>query len=78
MKLYMGGKLKIGGDVMASQKLGTCSRIDPRGGDEGRPRQVRRRATGGRGTRSGATAAAPAASKGSVGAVPSSRRWASG
>ncbi len=29
MKLYMGGKLKIGGDVMASQKLSFLQKIDP-------------------------------------------------
>jgi 3-hydroxyacyl-CoA dehydrogenase/3a,7a,12a-trihydroxy-5b-cholest-24-enoyl-CoA hydratase len=30
MKLYMGGKLKIGGDVMASQKLSFLQKIDPK------------------------------------------------
>jgi 3-hydroxyacyl-CoA dehydrogenase/3a,7a,12a-trihydroxy-5b-cholest-24-enoyl-CoA hydratase len=30
MKLYMGGKLKIGGDVMASQKLNFLQKIDPK------------------------------------------------
>ncbi len=30
MKLYMGGKLKISGDVMASQKLSFLQKIDPK------------------------------------------------
>jgi 3-hydroxyacyl-CoA dehydrogenase/3a,7a,12a-trihydroxy-5b-cholest-24-enoyl-CoA hydratase len=30
MKLYMGGKLKIGGDVMASQKLSFLQKMDPK------------------------------------------------
>ena len=30
MKLYMGKKLKIGGDVMASQKLMFLKSIDPK------------------------------------------------
>jgi 3-hydroxyacyl-CoA dehydrogenase/3a,7a,12a-trihydroxy-5b-cholest-24-enoyl-CoA hydratase len=30
MKLYMGGKLKISGDVMASQKLDFLKKIDPK------------------------------------------------
>ncbi|HEX4448847.1 MAG TPA: SCP2 sterol-binding domain-containing protein, partial [Polyangiaceae bacterium] len=34
MKLYMGGKLKIGGDVMASQKLSFLQKIDPRHAQE--------------------------------------------
>jgi 3-hydroxyacyl-CoA dehydrogenase/3a,7a,12a-trihydroxy-5b-cholest-24-enoyl-CoA hydratase len=34
MKLYMGGKLKIGGDVMASQKLSFLQKIDPQQAQE--------------------------------------------
>ena len=30
MKLYMGGKLKISGDLMASQKLDFLKKIDPK------------------------------------------------
>ena len=30
MKLYMGGKLKVAGDVMASQKLSFLQKIDPK------------------------------------------------
>jgi (3R)-3-hydroxyacyl-CoA dehydrogenase / 3a,7a,12a-trihydroxy-5b-cholest-24-enoyl-CoA hydratase / enoyl-CoA hydratase 2 len=34
MKLYMGGKLKISGDVMASQKLSFLQKIDPKHAQE--------------------------------------------
>jgi 3-hydroxyacyl-CoA dehydrogenase/3a,7a,12a-trihydroxy-5b-cholest-24-enoyl-CoA hydratase len=34
MKLYMGGKLKISGDVMASQKLSFLQKIDPKQAQE--------------------------------------------
>jgi 3-hydroxyacyl-CoA dehydrogenase/3a,7a,12a-trihydroxy-5b-cholest-24-enoyl-CoA hydratase len=56
MKLYMGGKLKIGGDVMASQKLSFLQKIDPKHAQEA---VMKKR--GGAGAPA-PTAAAPAAS----------------
>jgi 3-hydroxyacyl-CoA dehydrogenase/3a,7a,12a-trihydroxy-5b-cholest-24-enoyl-CoA hydratase len=50
MKLYMGGKLKIGGDVMASQKLSFLQKVDPAEALEAITKK-----------RGGAAAAAPAA-----------------
>ncbi len=52
MKLYMGGKLKISGDLMASQKLTFLQKIDPQA-RAARPSEEAR----------GAAAAAPAAAR---------------
>ncbi len=57
MKLYMGGKLKISGDVMASQKLDFLKKIDPRHALEA----VTRKRGGGAAAAPAAAAAAPAA-----------------
>jgi 3-hydroxyacyl-CoA dehydrogenase/3a,7a,12a-trihydroxy-5b-cholest-24-enoyl-CoA hydratase len=54
MKLYMGGKLKITGDVMASQKLGFLQKMDPQ---KGLDAVMKKRGAG------GATAAAVSAPK---------------
>jgi len=59
MKLYMGGKLKIGGDLMASQKLDFLKKIDPKLAEE-----AIRKNRGGGGAKAApteATAAVPAA-----------------
>jgi 3-hydroxyacyl-CoA dehydrogenase/3a,7a,12a-trihydroxy-5b-cholest-24-enoyl-CoA hydratase len=55
MKLYMGGKLKITGDLMASQKLSFLRKIDPKEAAEAVARK-----RGGGGTASTATATATA------------------
>ena len=57
MKLYSSGKLKIAGDVMASQKLEFLKKIDPEAGGRGRreaARRGRRRGGGGGGRGGGA------------------------
>ncbi len=56
MKLYMGGKLKITGDLMASQKLDFLKKIDPK---EAQAAIAKKR--GGGGAAPATTAAAPAA-----------------
>src|SRR5579859_6939322 len=61
MKLYMGGKLKITGDLMASQKLSFLQKIDQAKAAEA---IMRKRGAGG-----GAAAAAPAAAGGGGGAA---------
>ncbi len=45
MKLYMGGKLKISGDVMASQKLDFLKKIDPKQAARGGGEEAGRRAS---------------------------------
>ncbi|MDB4943604.1 MAG: Oxidoreductase, short chain dehydrogenase/reductase family [Labilithrix sp.] len=62
-KLYFGGKLKIGGDVMASQKLMFLKKIDPR-----RAREVVGKARG------AAPASSPAATETSTPAAPKQAR----
>ncbi|HEX3771069.1 MAG TPA: SDR family NAD(P)-dependent oxidoreductase [Polyangiaceae bacterium] len=52
MKLYMGGKLKISGDVMASQKLSFLQKIDPQHAIEA----VTKKRSGGAGASAGASA----------------------
>ena len=59
MKLYMGGKLKISGDIMASQKLDFLKKMDPKQAMEA----VQRKRGAGAAT-APAAAAAPAAPKG--------------
>jgi 3-hydroxyacyl-CoA dehydrogenase/3a,7a,12a-trihydroxy-5b-cholest-24-enoyl-CoA hydratase len=54
MKLYMGGKLKITGDLMASQKLDFLKKIDPQ---QAREAIVRKRGGGGPAASSGASSA---------------------
>ena len=56
-KLYFGGKLKISGDVMASQKLMFLKKIDPKQARRGRDEDARRRRRPRR--RGGGAAAAP-------------------
>ncbi len=58
MKLYMGGKLKIGGDVMASQKLSFLQKIDQK---EAQAAIAKKRGAGTGASASAAPAAAPAA-----------------
>jgi len=60
MKLYMGGKLKISGDIMASQKLDFLKKMDPKQAMEA----VQRKRGGGAAAAPAAAAAAPAASGG--------------
>jgi 3-hydroxyacyl-CoA dehydrogenase/3a,7a,12a-trihydroxy-5b-cholest-24-enoyl-CoA hydratase len=60
MKLYMGGKLKITGDVMASQKLDFLKKIDPKQAMEAVTKK-RGGAAPAAGAAKGAAAAAPAA-----------------
>ena len=55
-KLYFGGKLKIGGDIMASQKLMFLKKIDP-----ARAIEVVKKMRGAGATAPAAAAAAPAA-----------------
>ncbi len=57
MKLYMGGKLKISGDVMASQKLDFLKKIDPKQALEA----VQKKRGGGAAAAAPVAAAAPAA-----------------
>ncbi|HEX3343334.1 MAG TPA: SDR family NAD(P)-dependent oxidoreductase, partial [Polyangiaceae bacterium] len=57
MKLYMGGKLKISGDLMASQKLSFLQKIDPELALEA---ITKKRRGGGAAASAGAPAAAPA------------------
>jgi 3-hydroxyacyl-CoA dehydrogenase/3a,7a,12a-trihydroxy-5b-cholest-24-enoyl-CoA hydratase len=57
MKLYMGGKLKISGDVMASQKLDFLKKIDPKQALEA----VQKKRGGGAPAAAAAAPAAPAA-----------------
>jgi 3-hydroxyacyl-CoA dehydrogenase/3a,7a,12a-trihydroxy-5b-cholest-24-enoyl-CoA hydratase len=64
MKLYMGGKLKISGDLMASQKLSFLQKIDPKLALEAIMKK-----------RGGAPAAAPA---GAPAAVPAQGAFGSG
>jgi 3-hydroxyacyl-CoA dehydrogenase/3a,7a,12a-trihydroxy-5b-cholest-24-enoyl-CoA hydratase len=59
MKLYMGGKLKITGDVMASQKLDFLKKIDPQ-----QAREAVRRKRGGAGPTAPGSAAGPAGAPG--------------
>jgi len=59
MKLYMGGKLKISGDVMASQKLDFLKKIDPKQALEA---VTRKRGGGGAAAGTAQPAAAAAAS----------------
>ncbi|MCC6749086.1 MAG: SDR family NAD(P)-dependent oxidoreductase [Deltaproteobacteria bacterium] len=59
-KLYFGGKLKISGNVMASQKLTFLQKIDPAMVMAAAKARV---ASGGGGAATGATAAAPASDK---------------
>ncbi|HTB78068.1 MAG TPA: SCP2 sterol-binding domain-containing protein, partial [Polyangiaceae bacterium] len=59
MKLYMGGKLKIGGDVMASQKLSFLQKIDPKHAQEA----VMKKRGGGTTAGAGASADAGAGAK---------------
>jgi 3-hydroxyacyl-CoA dehydrogenase/3a,7a,12a-trihydroxy-5b-cholest-24-enoyl-CoA hydratase len=63
MKLYMGGKLKISGDVMASQKLDFLKKIDPKHAMEA---VMKKR---GGGAPAATTAAAPQAASASTGAA---------
>jgi 3-hydroxyacyl-CoA dehydrogenase/3a,7a,12a-trihydroxy-5b-cholest-24-enoyl-CoA hydratase len=58
MKLYMGGKLKISGDVMASQKLSFLQKVDPK---EALEAITRKRAGGGGGATAEASPAPAAA-----------------
>jgi (3R)-3-hydroxyacyl-CoA dehydrogenase / 3a,7a,12a-trihydroxy-5b-cholest-24-enoyl-CoA hydratase / enoyl-CoA hydratase 2 len=62
MKLYMGGKLKIGGDVMASQKLSFLQKIDPAQALEA---VIKKRGGGAPAASASPAAPAPAASTGS-------------
>src|ERR1019366_2584682 len=64
MKLYMGGKLKIGGDVMASQKLSFLQKIDPKEALEA----ITKKRGGG-----GASASAPAQAASAPAAAPLDR-----
>jgi (3R)-3-hydroxyacyl-CoA dehydrogenase / 3a,7a,12a-trihydroxy-5b-cholest-24-enoyl-CoA hydratase / enoyl-CoA hydratase 2 len=66
MKLYMGGKLKIGGDVMASQKLSFLQKIDPKHALEAVTRK-----RGGAGAAPSATASAAPAAAGAATATAS-------
>jgi 3-hydroxyacyl-CoA dehydrogenase/3a,7a,12a-trihydroxy-5b-cholest-24-enoyl-CoA hydratase len=59
MKLYMGGKLKISGDIMASQKLDFLKKMDPK-----QAMEAVQRKRGGGAAAAPAQAAAPAAPKG--------------
>ena len=59
MKLYMGGKLKISGDVMASQKLDFLKKIDPKQAMEA----VQKKRGGGTAAAAPAAAAAAPAAK---------------
>jgi (3R)-3-hydroxyacyl-CoA dehydrogenase / 3a,7a,12a-trihydroxy-5b-cholest-24-enoyl-CoA hydratase / enoyl-CoA hydratase 2 len=69
MKLYMGGKLKISGDLMASQKLSFLQKIDPKLALEA----ITKKRGGASGATSGAAAPAGAAS-----AAPSQAAFGSG
>jgi 3-hydroxyacyl-CoA dehydrogenase/3a,7a,12a-trihydroxy-5b-cholest-24-enoyl-CoA hydratase len=60
MKLYMGGKLKIAGDVMASQKLDFLKKIDPKQAMEA---VMKKKGGAAPAATAPAAAAAPAASK---------------
>ena len=64
MKLYMGGKLKIGGDVMASQKLSFLQKIDPNHAQEA----VAKKRGGGAGAKASAGANANAGANAGAGA----------
>ncbi|MDM4772215.1 peroxisomal multifunctional enzyme type 2 [Solimonas sp. SE-A11] len=58
-KLYFGGKMKVSGNVMASQKLGFLQKLDPKLLEE----VVKARGAGGAAAPKAAAAAAPAAAK---------------
>jgi 3-hydroxyacyl-CoA dehydrogenase/3a,7a,12a-trihydroxy-5b-cholest-24-enoyl-CoA hydratase len=58
MKLYMGGKLRISGDLMASQKLDFLKKIDPK---EAQAAIMKKRGGGGGATAGATAASAPAA-----------------